>query len=258
MFCKNCGNEIKDTAKFCDKCGAPTGVGNAAETSAQTPAKARTRKPSAKQKMKQGQQLSEHMVLCEDGVYRWVYEYSLFKNLGLFFLIWKIFFFIMLGIFAFMVIIDIFQGYMDGERVLSTLRIFGIAIGVMTAIIIISYLIYAAIMGGKYIVMFEMDERGINHKQIEKQAKKARKLAAATFLAGAASGNFSAMGAGMNVRTEMYSEFARVKKVKAYKRKNLIKVNNVLQRNQVFAHDEDFDFVLDYINSRVSDSAKQK
>ncbi len=24
MFCKNCGNEIKDNAKFCSKCGTPT------------------------------------------------------------------------------------------------------------------------------------------------------------------------------------------------------------------------------------------
>ncbi len=26
MFCKNCGNEINDTAAFCPKCGAKTGV----------------------------------------------------------------------------------------------------------------------------------------------------------------------------------------------------------------------------------------
>lgn len=26
MFCSNCGNQLEDIAKFCDKCGAPTGA----------------------------------------------------------------------------------------------------------------------------------------------------------------------------------------------------------------------------------------
>lgn len=26
MFCSNCGNQVEDIAKFCDKCGAPTGA----------------------------------------------------------------------------------------------------------------------------------------------------------------------------------------------------------------------------------------
>lgn len=254
MFCKNCGNEIKDTAKFCDQCGAPTG---AEKTSGEVTAK-KPRKPTVKKMMKEGQHLSEHMVLCDDGVYRWVYEYSLFRNPGLFFLIWKVFFFIMLGICAFTLLMDVINGYMDGEQLLGTLRVFGIILAVMTGLVVISYLIYAAIMGGKYIVMFEMDDEGINHKQIEAQARKARKIGSAAFIAGAASGNLSTMGAGMNVRTEMYSQYNLVKKVKPYPRRNLIKVNNVLQRNQVFAHDEDFEFVLNYINERVPEKARKR
>lgn len=26
MFCKNCGNELKEGVKFCSKCGTPVGV----------------------------------------------------------------------------------------------------------------------------------------------------------------------------------------------------------------------------------------
>ena len=29
MFCSQCGNVLEDTARFCDKCGNPTGVGEA-------------------------------------------------------------------------------------------------------------------------------------------------------------------------------------------------------------------------------------
>ena len=46
------------------------------------------------------------------------------------------------------------------------------------------------------------------------------------------------------------SEFAKVKKVKAYPNKNLIKVNGVLDHNQVYVLKEDFEFVEKYIISR--------
>ena len=49
----------------------------------------------------------------------------------------------------------------------------------------------------------------------------------------------------------MYSEFGKVRSVKACRRRNLIKVNEVLNHNQVYAEKEDFDFVLNYISSRV-------
>ena len=113
------------------------------------------------------------------------------------------------------------------------------------------YSLYAAYMSGKYCVLFEMDEKGINHKQFPSQAKKAGKIAGLATAAGAASGNLAAAGAGMNARTEMYSEFSRTRRVKAYRRRKLIKVNGILSRNQVYTEPEDFDFVLDYINARV-------
>ena len=52
-------------------------------------------------------------------------------------------------------------------------------------------------------------------------------------------------------RTEMYSEFGKVRSVKACRRRNLIKVNGLLNHNQVYTEKEDFDFVLNYISSRV-------
>ena len=40
-----------------------------------------------------------------------------------------------------------------------------------------------------------------------------------------------------------------VRKVKGVKRRNLIKVNEPFFFNQVYAEDEDFDFVFNYIRS---------
>lgn len=226
MFCANCGREIKDGAVFCPECGALTG------SAPEIP--------------------DERVRQFSDGKYRWVYEMSLFKNPTLFILIWKIFFFIVLGIFAFMMIMNAIE-WSDffPDMFLNDLKICGYVVAGMTVLVGISYLIYAAIMGGKYIVEFEMDEEGINHKQIAAQARKAEKLGEAVELAGALTGNLNMTAAGMNAqRTEMYSEFSKVRKIKTSPRRGVMKLNAPFNHNQVYAVREDFEFVKDYILSR--------
>ena len=194
--------------------------------------------------------VTEKVTLCDDGRYRWRFDVNLFKNPDIFLLIWKILFFSFSVIFLFVIVSDIIHWGFDAEKTAENLKIYAYVILGATAISALSYLIYAAIMGGKYCVVFEMDEQGINHRQTDNQAKKAKKIAKATTIAGAASGSLSTMGAGMGAsRTEMYSEFSKVKRVKPYPRKKLIKVNGALYHNQVYAQTEDFEFVYNYIVS---------
>ena len=199
--------------------------------------------------MKESETLNTRVIFCEDGKYRWTYEMSLFKNPTIFLLVWKIFFFIFLGVFAVVNISDFIKW--GAEKALQNLPVLGYLFLGITAVVGLGYLIYAAIMGGKYIVEFEMDEKGVNHKQIASQARKAKKLGRATMIAGAASGRIGIVGAGMNAqRTEMYSDFSKVRKIKAYPRRDLIKVNELFGHNQVYAAKEDFEFVKNYIASR--------
>lgn len=192
------------------------------------------------------------ITLGADGKYRWRYEMSLFKNPSIFFLIWKIFFFIFLGIFLFTTVIDTVSNGFSPEGLAGSAKVFGIIFAVMTVVTALGYLLYAAIMGGKYIVDFTMDEKGVLHKQAPSQAKKARKIGILTALAGAASGRPSVAGAGLNsTRTEMYSDFSKVKKIKAYPRRNTIKLSAPFNKNQVYASGEDFEFVLSYIESHT-------
>ncbi len=197
------------------------------------------------------------MTLCADGKYRWTYEMSLIGNPTVFLLIWKIFFFIVLGLFVFMVLIGSGDSGFWWDGFLETAKTSGYILIGMTVLSALGYLVYAAIMGGKYVVEFEMDEKGVNHKQIASQAEKVKKLGGATAIAGAASGRIGAAGAGINAqRTEMYSEFAKVRKVRAYPRRGLIKVNELLGHNQVYAAKEDFEFVKDYIVSHCGGPKK--
>ena len=191
------------------------------------------------------------VTLCDDGKYRWVYEINLFKNPIFFFLVWKIFFFIFLAAFIVVNVSDFIKW--GAEKIPQNLLFLGYFFIGMTAVVGLGYLIYAAIMGGKYTVEFEMDEKGFIHRQIASQAKKAKAIGTAAMLAGAASGRAGTIGAGIAAqRTEMYTEFSKVKKVKSYPRRNVIKVRETFEHNQIYASGEDFAFVLDFILSHCA------
>ena len=115
-------------------------------------------------------------------------------------------------------------------------------------------------MGGKYCMLFEMDEQGVLNKQMKKQVKKAQLIGAITALAGIASRNLTTTAVGINAaaRTEMYSAFSNVKSVESFPNRQLIKVNERLNHNQVFASTSDYDFVLNYILEHVEPAVRDK
>lgn len=249
-FCTNCGSPLAEGSAFCPGCGVK--LSPESPPAPEIPVQQnRQRKPTVQQMMNRGEQIGSNIVYCPDGKYRWIYELSLLKNPTVFLLVWKIFFFIFIGIFIVVAIADSGSSGFWWDGFLNDAKVFGYILLGMTGVTVLGYLLYAAIMGGKYIVLFEMDEQGVNHKQLPNQAKKALKLAGLTALLGAASGNLTMVGVGAGAaRTEMYSQFSKVKKVKAYPNRRLIKVNQTLGHNQVYAAPEDFGFVLDYITAR--------
>ncbi|MBO4363035.1 MAG: hypothetical protein J5912_01480 [Clostridia bacterium] len=193
--------------------------------------------------------ISENITLGADGKYRWVYSVNLFTNPIFLLLVWKIFFFIVLGIFAFTTVVDVIDwGGFSWDLMKGQLKVFGIIFGVMTALVLVGYLLYAAIMRGKYTVEFEMDEKGVNHRQIESQAKKAKKVGEAAMVAGLLTGSYSTAAAGASSqRTEMYSEFSKTRRVVSRPLFRVIKIKGLLSNNQVYATKEDFGFVKNYI-----------
>ena len=181
--------------------------------------------------------------------YNWDYELSLYKNPTILFLMWKIFFWVIVGICIFSSILTAMDGLYGWDGVLDNIKFFFILLIGMEVLCTIGYFIYALMMGGKYKVHFEMDEKGVLHEQEEVQAKKAKNIGLLTAIVGLAAKRPTTVGVGLNstARTSMYSEFDKVKKIKAYKRRELIKVNGLLEKNQVYVKKEDFDFVYQYI-----------
>ena len=116
----------------------------------------------------------------------------------------------------------------------------------------IAYIFLAAVYGWKYIVLFEMDEKEIAHIQMPKQFDKAQAMGWVTALAGLAGKSLPAMGAGVLAasKNSSTSVFADVKEVKGVRQQHTIRVNQMLNRNQVYADDPDYDFVWNFITGR--------
>ena len=191
--------------------------------------------------------IGERVQQCSDGKYRWTYPMNMYRNPSVFLTVCKIFGILGLIAFVAMNIGHVFRGEFD--IIAGELKGWGIAILVALVIIGLAYLIVAGMYGGKYIVRFTMDEKGITHEQIPAQKKKARKVGALVAGAGAASGSIGRMGQGMMVagHTSLSSDFTKVRRIKAYRLWHTIKLNEPFAKNQIYTAPEDFDFVLGYI-----------
>ena len=186
--------------------------------------------------------------LCEDGKYRWTYPLDMLKNPTILFLIFKIFSIL----FSIPLLIALISAAVNNDLAKiwdSFIKIWLIVVVVFFLIIIISYLIVVWMNGGKYIVHFTMDEKRIVHKQEPAQFDRARKVGLLAALVGIFAKRPSTAGAGALAasRNTSISDFDKVRRVKANRRQHLIKVNQTLERNQVYVTEEDFDFVLDFI-----------
>ncbi|MBO4825986.1 MAG: hypothetical protein J5506_01950 [Prevotella sp.] len=195
------------------------------------------------------QEADNRVRLCADGKYRWVFEMPLLRNPSVFFDVWVVMAMSCAIVFVIIMLIMLFSGDIGVLTVKGTLE--GVAFGLagMTVLSILGYLLYAAMNGGKYLVLFIMDEHEIVHKQMPKTVKKATLIGKLTMLAGAAAGKPGVVGTGMlaKSRTSLTSDYDDVRQLVAHRRMNVIKVNERWFKNRVYVEDADFDFVYDYL-----------
>ena len=188
--------------------------------------------------------------LCKDGKYRWKYEVNMYTNPAILITVFKVFFFTIVGLYVvFGFFLYVIHG--DWQGLWWMTKGLFIALGGFAVLCVLGYLVVAWMYGGKYVALFEMDEDQVKHTQLPAQFKKAQKVAFLTVLVGLFAKRPTTAGAGALAasRQSSTSEFANVKSVKHRRRMHLIKVNQLLNRNQVYVPDEDFDFVYDFIKS---------
>ena len=192
------------------------------------------------------------VVKDEQGTYRWVYEYNLLTNPTILLTIVKVFLGIIAALIAFGIVImipDLVEGYAGAEDVLGVFVSGGGIALLFIVLTIVGYAIYALINGGKYCVLFTMDDEGVTHEQLPREFKKAQVVASLNVLAGLAGGNFSQTGMGIlaAAHDSTVSTFANVRSVKGSRALRVIKVNEPLAKNQVYVEPADYDFVFGFI-----------
>ena len=189
------------------------------------------------------------MLKQANGVYRWTYELNMYRNPTVLITVLKVLGLSMGIVWLFVILTSMGGGSFWWKGFLSLTKGFALLMLVIAVLGTIAYYLYALILGGRYCVRFEMDERGVKHKQLARQFKKAKVVASLTALAGAAAGKPTVVGAGIlaGSRASHYSTFACVKKITAVKARNVIYLDAQFSHNQVYVEDADFDEVYDFI-----------
>lgn len=190
---------------------------------------------------------SSGLIKGSDGVLRWAYEMSMWKNSTLPKTIGKVVFFASMVPALLMLFLTLEEGVVKATSVF--LGVAGLVLGIMAVLFLLAYIMVSLVYGGKYCVVFEMDAKGVKHIQMEKQFKKGQVLSMLTVLAGLAAGSPQTAGAGLLAGTKntSYSSFPKVISIKAYPKKNVIYVNEIAKKNQVYVAEADFKTVLDHL-----------
>lgn len=225
MKCHSCKAEIPAGTRFCEDCGA----------------------------RQDGPQINENSDLLagSDGFLRWAYEVNMWKNPTIFITAAKVLLLAAMAPVLLVVILTLVESGIR-ESLNSLLVVSAYVIGIMLALLALAYPLIAILNGGKYCVVFEMDDQGVKHTQMEKQFRKSQILSMLTVLAGMASGSPQTAGAGLlaGAKRSSYSQFSKVKKIVARPRRHVIYVNESLNRNQVYVSPGDYGRVLEYILAR--------
>ncbi len=241
MRCDNGNSKINTDSSGCSECGNEANSGRMVGDSL-----------AQSDYNDHATRVSPGLIEGADKVTRWTYEMNMWKNPVILFTAWKVLLLAALVpalLMFFLTIID-GDGLIDGFTIF--IYIYGICIGIISALLVLAYPIVTLLNGGKYCVVFEMDEQGIKHIQMQKQYEKARVIAAVTVAAGILTGSAQAAGAGLlaGSKQQLYSKFADVKTLIVDEARNIIYLNGRFCKNQVYAENADFAYVRDYIVSR--------
>jgi hypothetical protein len=253
MYCETCAQVLSGGDRYCPACGAEVG---ALVQAAQIPASTADAELAHARATRL---VSPGVTLGEDGVLRWIYELNMWKNPTLLITLWKVLLLAALFPALLVSILRLTDGDGWAAASHSFVQVGGLVVAVVTGLLLLAYPLVAWLNGGKYCVIFEMDEVGIRHIHMRRQFKRSQVLALLTVIAGAASGSAQTAGAGLlaGSRRSLYTAFADVRSVYAIASRHVVHVASKLVHNQVYAEPADFAFVLAHIKARIKPAAQQ-
>lgn len=263
MECISCHQMIPADSQFCIYCGAAQEINRRPDLADETdwaepvsPGEALQQRrtalevePKHLREKDVGKGFSTGVITGTDGVLRWVYEMSLWKNSTIPRTIAKVVFFASMVPALLVTALTLEQGFVEAAKVF--IGVAGLVLGIMAVLFLLAYIVVAAVYGGKYCVAFEMDHKGVKHIHLQKQFKRGQVLAMLTTLAGLAGGSPQTAGAGLlaGTRKSAYSSFPKVIRIEADPKRNVIYVDEIARKNQVYAANEDFEGIFEYLTT---------
>lgn len=184
----------------------------------------------------------------------WDYRMHLFGDATMPKTIIKIFFFVVLSILFFVVLLEIIDGNISLDVFLELATVFGlIYLGLIVLTLVSYYIVFAMIHGGKYDIIYQMDDKGVSFITAKGSMNKAKKAAVFGALVGIAAGSLTAVGSNMiaGSRSSMYTKFASVTRVVVHKKKKkMILTESHVAKNHIYANEDDFEEIERYIVDR--------
>jgi hypothetical protein len=198
--------------------------------------------------------IGNRVTLFPDGNYRWVYEVKMLTNPTILLDVYKVLGISFGVVWLFMLLINGCEGNLTLGSIWEFSYGFLVLMAVFVVIGIVAYFIVAWVYDWKYVVLYTLNEKEVIHQQMPRQAKKAQVLGALTAMVGGLAGKSGVVGAGLLTasKTSSISKLADVAHLIPNRRRNLIKVNQLFNRNRIYVPDEDFDFVYDFLRKHCT------
>lgn len=185
-----------------------------------------------------------------DGITRWSYQVNMWTNPILILTVWKVLSLAALAPAILVAMLALEEGFAEALQIF--VQVVGLVFLIMSGLMLIAYPIVALIYGGKYSVIFEMDNDGIKHIQFKRQFENSQMVSALAVLAGLATGNSQTIGAGIlaGSRRSSYTRFKKVKTIRIHSKRQVIYLNENLTHNQIYVTAEQFDKIKAFILTR--------
>lgn len=196
--------------------------------------------------------------LCPDGKYRWAYNFNLYTNLMYLRRLWRVALRVVVCVWLFVmtVLIASYGFVLNGVLSVSGSILFATAIAL--ACISLVYYIWAAIGGGRYCILFELDDRGIYNIHLPRQYTQTQiQSYIEQFIAGDSDGSQITYAAELSKKT-ICSDFRAISGINANEKRRIIKLYGPFAKNKIFTKGADFELVLGTISGNSSPQAKRR
>jgi len=194
----------------------------------------------------------ENSIINKDGVYTWTFEYSLWKNPTILITIYKVLVASCLFVGLLLFVITLNDGLSEALKV--AFNVFMLTLKATTGLLLIAYPLYCLLNGGKYNVVFIMDDNMIIHRQLKTQYDQNQARSLAMAMVGLLASEPTLAGASILSATKIQqiSEYDKISKLVFDLKKQVIFINDNNGFNQIYAKEKDFEFVKTYILNKVS------